>query len=50
MPQLGETNVRLGSINATDEAYPIRDGSSIGAVPPPYEPRAGAFLSLTVTF
>ena len=39
--QLGGTNIRVAVINATDEAYEIRDGTDIGVGAPQYGPRAG---------
>ncbi|WP_395642471.1 TonB-dependent receptor [Rudaea sp.] len=50
LPAIGNTNVRLAVINATDKVYQLRDGSGIGVGAPQYGPRAGAYLGLSKSF
>lgn len=50
LPEIGNTNVRLALINATDKVYEIRDGSGIGVGAPQFGPRRGVYVGLTKNF
>jgi hypothetical protein len=49
LPEIGHTHVRP-LINATEQAYAVRDGSGIGVAAPQFGPRSGLYVGVAKDF